>query len=95
MAKAYLAITLKVDDTDRARAAGVYNKYKAPFLATINGALSNELLVHAEDVQVLHSFDSVEHAQAYLLSDLFNKKVVTALKPYIKTTPNIKIYAVA
>lgn len=95
MTKAYLEITLKVDNTDRANAAGVYNKYKAPFLETIKGALSKELLVHVEDVQVLHGFDSVENAQEYLLSELFNTDVVEALKPYLKDNPDIRIYAVA
>jgi len=95
MAKAYLEITLQIDETDRAGAAGVYNKYKAPFLETIKGALSKELLVHTEDVQVLHGFDNVQSAQEYLLSDLFNQDVVAALKPYLKGQPDIKIYNVA
>lgn len=95
MAKAYLEITLQIDGADRGSAAGVYNQYKAPFLETIKGALSKELLVHVEDVQVLHGFDSVENAQEYLMSDLFNNDVVIALKPYLKNELNIKIYNVA
>ena len=95
MTKAYLEITLQIDEADRANAAGVYNQYKAPFLETIDGALSKELLVHAEDVQVLHGFTSAQNAQQYLLSELFNNDVVVALKPYLKGQPNIKIYAVA
>lgn len=95
MAKAYLEITLQIDEADRAAAAGVYSEYKAPFLATIKGALSKELLVHTEAVQVLHGFDSVQSAQEYLLSDLFNRDVVEALKPYLKGQPDIKIYNVA
>lgn len=94
MTKAYLQISLKIDNADRANAAGVYNQYKVPFLETITGALSKELLVHAEDVQVLHGFDSVENAQDYLLSKLFNNDVVVALKPYLKSNPDIKIYTV-
>lgn len=95
MAKAYLAITLKIDEADRANAAGVYNTYKAPFLETIKGALSKELLVHVEAIQVLHGFDSIEHAQQYLMSPLFNSDVVNALKPYLKGQPDIKIFQVA
>jgi hypothetical protein len=95
MAKAYLAISLKVDETDRGNAAGVYNKYKAPFLENIKGALSKELLVRAEDVQVLHGFESAADAQAYLTSELFNNDVVVALKPYLKDTPDVRIYTVA
>ena len=94
MAKAYLEITLEIDEADRPGAAGVYNKYKTLFLETIKGALSKELLIHIEDVQVLHGFDSEDSAKEYLLSDLFNNDVVTALKPFLKSNPNIKIYNV-
>ncbi len=95
MAKAYLEITLKIDSADRTGAAGVYSKYKALFLDTIKGALSKELLVHVEDVQVLHGFESTEDAQDYLTSALFNNDVVVALKPYLKASPDVKIYEVA
>jgi hypothetical protein len=95
MAKAYLEIRLKINDADRSNAASVYNKYKAPFLQTIKGALSKELLVHVDDVQVLHGFDSAESAQEYLLSDLFNNDVVQALKPYLQGSPDVRIYTVA
>ncbi|MEO5356408.1 MAG: hypothetical protein H7844_03810 [Nitrospirae bacterium YQR-1] len=92
---AYLEITLKIDAADRPNAAGVYTKYKQPFLSGITGAKSKELLVRDEDVQVLHGFDTVDSAKAYLTSDLFNKDVVEALKPYIKATPEVRIYQVA
>jgi hypothetical protein len=95
MAKAYLAITLRINEADRANAAGVYTKYKAPFLDFIKGALSKELLVRQEDVQVLHLFESVPDAQAYLSSELFTNDVVVALKPYLKDNPDVRIYAVA
>ncbi|MBN8789815.1 MAG: hypothetical protein J0I84_22265 [Terrimonas sp.] len=95
MAKSYLEITLKVDDADRASAAGVYNQYKAPFLENIKGATSKELLIRTEDVQVVHGFESAEDAQNYLSSELFNNDVVTALKPYLKDNPDVRIYTVA
>ncbi|WP_426791506.1 hypothetical protein [Sphingobacterium sp. WOUb80] len=94
MANSYLEITLKIDDADRASAAGVYTKYKTPFLENIKGATSKELLIRTEDVQVLHGFDSEENAQEYLKSDLFNDDVVTALKPYLKDNPDVRIYSV-
>ncbi|MBO9618632.1 MAG: hypothetical protein J7539_06295 [Niabella sp.] len=94
MAKAYLEITLQVEAANRANAAGVYNKYKAPFLETIKGALSKELLAHTDNVQVLHGFDSVINAQEYLLSRLFNDDVVVALRPYLTGQPDVKIYEV-
>lgn len=94
MAKSYLEITLAIDSTDRAGATAVYILYREPFLKTIKGALSKELLLHAEDVQVLHGFDNMENAQEYLMSDLFNKSVVPSLKPHLKGVPDIKIYSV-
>lgn len=95
MAKVYLEITLQVDQSDRANAAGVYQQFKAPFLETIKGAVSKELLVREQDVQVLHGFESGFDAQAYLGSDLFTNDVVVSLKPYLKDTPEIRLYTVA
>lgn len=93
--KAYLQITMKINEENRPAAANVYTKYKQPFLDTVAGALTKELLVRAEDVQVLHGFDSLEHAQAYLTSELFNKDVAVGLRPTWAAEPEIKIYTVA
>ncbi len=93
MPKAYLEITLNIDEGDRASAGAVYAKFKDPFLKTIAGAKSKELLLRAEDVQVLHGFDTQAAAQDYLSSTLFNKDVVTELAPYLKSDPDIRIYA--
>lgn len=92
---AYLQITLNVSDNNRAAAASVYTKYREAFLKQIRGAISKELLVRDEDVQVLHGFDTVENASAYLKSDLFNQDVVTGLSPYLDAAPEIRIYGVA
>ncbi|MBF0317437.1 MAG: hypothetical protein HQL04_04615 [Nitrospirae bacterium] len=89
---AYLEITLKIAEADRPNAAGVYTRYKQPFLDKIPGARSKELLIRSDDVQVLHGFDSVELAQAYLGSTLFTGDVVEALKPYLQATPDVRIY---
>jgi len=89
---AYLEITLKVSVNNRDAAVEIYTKYKEPFLKQIQGAKSKELLVRNEDVQVLHGFDSVENANAYLNSNLFNHDVVTGLNPYIDAAPEIRIY---
>ncbi|WP_222617427.1 hypothetical protein [Flavobacterium muglaense] len=94
VAGAYLEITLKINDVDRANAVGVYLKYKQPFLKQINGAVSKELLVRTDDVQVLHGFKTQADAEAYLKSDLFNNDVVTALKPYLQASPDVRIYQV-
>lgn len=88
----YLQITLKIANANRAAAAGIYQKYKAPFLDTIDGAKSKELLVREEDVQVLHGFDSQENANAYLQSGLFTADVVGALKPLLEAAPDVRIY---
>lgn len=93
--KAYLEITMRIDNANRRAAAKVYNDYRAPFLDTIEGALTKELLIRNEDVQVLHGFDTVEHASAYLNSEFFNAKVVKGLKPFWSAEPDVKIYTVA
>jgi hypothetical protein len=92
-ASAYLEITLKVDPANRAAAAAVYTKYRQPFLDTVPGALSKQLLVRDEDVVVLHGFDSTQHASAYLTSALFTNDVVVALKPVLAGAPDVRIYA--
>ncbi len=94
-AKAYLQITMKINENDRPSAAKVYYDYRKPFLDTIEGAVSKDLLVRAEDVQVLHGFDSVEHAAAYLQSPMFTQDVVTGLSPYFQADPEVRIFAVA
>ncbi|WNG53720.1 hypothetical protein F0U59_02065 [Archangium gephyra] len=91
----YVQITLQISPANRPAAAGVYHRYKAPFLETIAGAKSKELLVRDEDVQVLHGFDTAQQASAYLESDLFTTDVVTALKPLLDAAPNVRIYQAA
>lgn len=95
MKTAYLLITLKIADRYREAAAGVYAKYKQPFLDTIEGARSKELLIRTEDVAVLHGFDSSKNAEAYLRSQLFTRDVVTGLSPYLTETPVVQIYNLA
>jgi len=93
--KAYLEITMVISDENRQAAAKVYSDYKEPFLETIDGAISKNLLIRNEDVQVLHGFDSVENAKAYLETDLFKNDVATGLSPFWEKEPCIKIYSVA
>jgi hypothetical protein len=92
---AYLEITLRVDPSNRAAAAGIYERYKQPFLDTIPGASSKELLVRDEDVQVLHGFETAANAQAYLSSALFTRDVVAGLAPLLKADPEVRIYETA
>lgn len=93
--KAYLEITMVIDEANRPAAAKVYTDYRQPFLTQIKGAVSKELLIRAEDVQVLHGFDSVENAEAYLKTEMFNNDVVVGLKPLWSANPEVKIYSVA
>lgn len=92
MTKAYLEITMKVSAADRMRAGAVYSKYRDPFLATIPGAESKELLLREEDVQVLHGFNSRASAESYLKSAFFGNDVVSELKPYLSADPEVRIY---
>jgi hypothetical protein len=91
--KAYLEITLKVAPQDRAGAGAVYAKFKQPFLSKVPGAMSKELLIRDEDVQVLHGFATRKHAEAYLSSDISTKDVVVGLKPLLKADPEVRIYS--
>ncbi|GAB6869745.1 hypothetical protein [Bacteroides rodentium] len=91
---AFLEITMKVNESDRTAAAAVYTKYRQPFLDNIAGAVSKQLLVREDDVQVLHGFTSLAEAEGYLTSDLFNQDVVIELKPYFQAAPDVRIYSV-
>jgi len=92
MTKAYIQITLRVAPENRQKAGDVYSMYKQPFLTTVTGAKSKDLLLRDEDVQVLHGFDSRAAAEKYLTSALFNEDVVTALTPYLTAEPEVRIY---
>jgi hypothetical protein len=92
MHKAILEITMKVSDANRTKAGAIYAKYKPPFLATVPGAESKDLLVREEDVQVIHSFESRAWAEKYLASKLFGVDVVSELKPLLAADPEIRIY---
>lgn len=94
-AKAYLQITMVIDNNNRPAAAKVYAEYREPFLQEIQGAVSKDLLIREQDVQVLHGFDSVESAEAYLSSELFKNDVFVSLKPLWSADPDVKIYSVA
>lgn len=93
--KAYLEITMKIDVEKREAAAKVYFDYRTPFLESIKGALTKDLLVRDEDVQVLHGFDKRENAEAYLSSELFKNDVFIALSPLWSRDPEVRIYTVA
>ncbi|MFG2375322.1 hypothetical protein ACGFY9_28065 [Streptomyces sp. NPDC048504] len=89
---AYLQITLQVAQANRVAAAGVYEKYKQPFLETAPGATSKQLLVRDEDVQVLHGFTTPADAEAYLDNELFTRDVVGGLAPLLEAAPDVRVY---
>ena len=93
--KAYLEITMVINNAQRPAAAKVYTDYRQPFLEQIKGAVTKELLIRDEDVQVLHGFDCVENAKAYLDSEMFKNDVFVGLKPLWSADPDVKIYSVA
>lgn len=64
----------------------------SPILDTVPGARSKDLLIRDEDVQVLHGFDTVENASAYLQSELFTQSVVPGLQPVLQADPEVRIY---
>ncbi|HCQ8620625.1 TPA: hypothetical protein OMF04_005618, partial [Klebsiella pneumoniae] len=88
----YLEITMSIADENRAAAAAVYKKYKQPFLDTIKGAETKQLLIRDQDVQVLHGFENAENAAAYLDTELFKQDVFVELKPYIIDQPDVRVY---
>lgn len=93
--KAYLEITMVISEENRPAAAKVYTDYRGPFLSQIKGATSKELLIRDEDVQVLHGFDSIENAEAYLDSDMFKNDVAVGLSPLWSADPDVRIYTIA
>lgn len=92
-AKAYLEITMTISSENRPAAAKVYTDYREPFLSQISGAVSKELLLRDEDVQVLHGFESAESAKAYLETDMFKNDVFVGLQPLWSADPDVKIYS--
>ena len=92
MPSAFLEITLNVTQENRPHAGAIYMKYKAAFLSDVAGARSKDLLLRPEDVQVLHGFDTIENAENYLKTPLFQKDVVRELKPFLAGAPEIRIY---
>jgi hypothetical protein len=90
--KAILEITIKVSDANRPKAGAVYAKYRPPFLETVPGAQSKDLLVRDEDVQVIHTFESRDFAERYLASKLFGIDIVSELTPLLAAEPEIRVY---
>lgn len=92
---AYLQISLKVSPSNREAAGAVFHKYRQPFLDTVPGAKTKNLLVREDDVQVQHGFETAQQANAYLESALFNNDVVGELGPLLDAAPEVRVYTVA
>lgn len=76
--QAYLEITMVINPENRPAAARVYTDYRQPFLGTIEGALTKELLIRDEDAQVIHGFDSMEHAQRHTSKPICSKTMFSS-----------------
>lgn len=65
--RAYLQITLEIPEGRREEAiTRVYLPNRQRFLDRIEGAVSMDLLLRPEDVQILIGFDTLDRARAYL-----------------------------
>jgi len=91
---AFLEITVQVAEEHRPADVGVYSKYRQPFLKQIDGAVSKDLLVRTDDVQVIHGFETVAQANAYLTATLFSNDIVGELGPLLAAASEIRVYAV-
>lgn len=60
-----------------------------------SAALMKEPFIRDADVQVIHGFDSMEHAKAYLESDMYKNDVFVGLKPTWAADPDVRFYEVA
>ncbi|PUV23897.1 MULTISPECIES: hypothetical protein [Sphingobacterium] len=94
MAKAYLQVTLKINNSDKGAVSGIFDKFRDSFIDQIKGATSIELLIGDGYIQLLHVFDTVEDAHAFLSTELYNNNILFALKSLMVDTPQVSIYAV-
>ena len=85
--KAYLEAIMTIEPENRAAAAEVYTTYRQPFLDDIEGAMTKELLVRNEDVQVIHGFDSMEHAKAILRAACSRPRLLQGSSRYGRPIP--------
>lgn len=95
MEKAYLSVNMKIDSGKLPEVTRVYTSYWEQFLKTIHGARTKDLVIRNEDVQILHSFNSVEDAVGFLSSEMFQKAVFIDLQPYWNDELNVRIYTAA
>lgn len=91
MTKALFEITVTIAPEQRVAVGRVCEVSRALFLDHF-GAQSKTLLVRPEDVQVLQGFYARANADCYLQRSLFQQDLVTALKPYLRADPEIRIY---
>lgn len=85
---------MTIPEENRVAAAKIYATYRQPFLDTIPGALTKQLLIRNENVQVLHGFDSVTHPKDYQTSEMFAKHGFSELQPIWSIDPDVRIYQV-
>ena len=92
--RSFLQITLVVPTPKREEAiTKVFLPGRQRFLDRIPGAVTMDLLVREEDLQVLHGFDTMENASAYLKSPI-GKEILGQLAEISDGKPSIAVYNV-
>ncbi len=92
--RAYLQMTLQIPQTKREEAiTKVYLPNRQRFLERVAGAVSMDMLVREEDLQILVGFDTLENARAYLASSA-GKEITSQLAGYARKEPVTAFYDV-
>lgn len=72
--RGFLQVTLSIPAPRREKAISrIFLPARQHFLERVLGAVSMDMLVRDEDVQVLHGFDTYENARTYLNSGVFKE----------------------
>ncbi|MEV7372958.1 hypothetical protein AB0O51_19020 [Streptomyces sp. NPDC090301] len=70
-----------------------HNHGLSPDRDTVAGAVGRELLVRAEDVQVL-GLEAAADARTYLSGELFTRDVTGALSPLLDAAHDVRVHTI-
>ena len=91
--RAYLQETFTLASTSREEMIlQVYAPHRPRFLGRVAGAVSINLLLREEDVQILYGFDTLESAKSFLESAYFGE-TDDLLAKYRKGSAALALYA--
>lgn len=93
-AKAYVVLTADVPADKRDSASRDYYMNKASFLNDIDGAVNKELLKRDQDLMIVAGFSSLDSANAFLSTELYQKDIFTGMKKYSSKEPVVQVYCV-